>query len=227
MFPITFLFFFIFLFSPDTSYAWGPLTHAYLSQQIFSVTHMIPLTVLPIINTYRDYFIYGNILPDTVFGKKYLPEDKNPHSWNRAFFLINEAKTPEEQSFAYGFLTHLAADAVLHKDIKKLNPFQHMIFELKADRMIDRYYWLQIMSINKKVKRISDKFFEKSFINPALSLKTSKKIYNSLIFLSAFNFGELKNPELFESFHLKSLSAMIEVLKEGEHSSIISIPPNY
>jgi|YNPBryulayer2012_1023412.scaffolds.fasta_scaffold01648_3 hypothetical protein len=227
MFPITSIFLFIFLLSPDTSYAWGPLTHAYLSQQIFSITNLIPLTVLPIINNYRDYFIYGNILPDTVFGKKYLPEDKNPHSWNTAFLLINEAKTPEEQSFAYGFLTHLAADAALHKDIKKLNPFQHMIFELKADRMIDRYYWLQIMSINKKVKRISDKFFEKSLINPLLSLKTSKKIYKSLIFLSAFNFGELKNPEIFKSFHLKSLSAMIEVLRDGEHSKIISTPPNF
>ncbi len=175
------------------------------------------------IKLYKDYFIYGNIIPDTVIGKKYLPQEKNPHSWKTGFMLLNKAKTPEEKSFAYGFLTHLAADAVLHNEIRELNSFQHIIFEIKADRIVDRFYWLQIMSINKKVKKISERFFEQTLLKP-VSFKTSKKIYKSLIFLSAFNTGELKNPEVFDIFHLKSLTAMLDILNHGENSKIISLP---
>lgn len=211
---------------PETSYAWGPLTHAYLSGQIFSFSNLIPAGVMAIIKLYKEYFIYGNIIPDSVIGKKFLPEDKNPHSWKTGFTLLSEAKTPEEKSFAYGYLTHLAADAVLHNDIKNLTTLQHALFELKADRIIDRYYWIQIMSINKKVKKISERFLEQAVKQSFISLKTSTKIYKSLIFLSAFNAGELKKARLFESLHLKSLSAMIELLNHRENSKIINLPPN-
>lgn len=217
--PILFL-----LVVPEYSYAWGPLTHAYLSQQIFNLSHLIPLSLLPIIRNCKDYFIYGNIIPDTVIGKKFLPDEKNPHSWKTGLNLLQEAKTPEEKSFAYGFLTHLAADAILHNDIRNLNPVQHMIFELKADRIIDRFYWIQIMTINKKVRKISDRFFEQTAANPIVSLKTSKKIYKSLIFLSAFNMGELKNPEAFNTFHFKSITAMLDILNHGENAEILNLP---
>lgn len=217
---------FILFMLPEPSYAWGPLTHAYLSGQIFSFSNLIPAGIITLIKLYREYFMYGNIVPDSIIGKKFLPEDKNPHSWKTGLCLLERAKTPEEKSFAYGYLTHLAADAVLHDDIKNFTTLKHALFELKADRIIDRYYWIQIMSINKKVKRISEKFFEQALTQSFLSFKTSKKIYNSLIFLSAFNTGSL-NPDLFKSLHLKSLSAMIELLNDGENSKIINLPPNY
>ncbi|MCS7214761.1 MAG: zinc dependent phospholipase C family protein [Thermodesulfovibrio sp.] len=220
------LLFFIIFVLPENSYAWGPLTHAYLSGQIFSFSGLIPASVITMIKLYKEYFMYGNIIPDIIIGKKYLPEDKNPHTWKAGFCLLNEAKTPEEKSFAYGYLTHLAADAILHNDIKNLTAFQHALFELKADRVIDRYYWIQIMSINRKVKRISEKFYEQTITQSFLSLKTSTKIYKSLIFLSAFNMGEIKNTKTFESFHFKSLSAMIELLNKREYAKIVNLPPN-
>lgn len=218
--------FILIFFAPEPSYAWGPLTHAYLSQQIFKISHLLPVSLIPIIESCKDYFIYGNIIPDTIFGKKYLPQEKNPHTWQTGFSLLKGAKSREEKAFAYGFLTHLAADAILHHDIKNLNPLQHVIFELKADRIVDRYYWLQIMTINKRVRKKSDHFFEQALSNPSISIKTSKKIYKSLIFLSAFNVGELKNPEAFDIFHLKSITAMLEVLNSEEKASITELSPH-
>ncbi len=223
---VIFLFILLF-FYPEISYAWGPLSHAYLAQQIFNFIHLVPISLVPLINNYQQYFIYGNLLPDVVIGKKYLPENKNPHSWKTGLNLLEEAKTPEEQAFAYGFLTHLAADAVLHKEIKDLNPLQHMIFELKADRMVDRLYWLQIMAISKRVKKVSDRFFEQSIVESITTIKTSKKIYKSLIFLSGFNFGELKNSTTFENLHVKSLNAMLDILNYGKNSDIIRMSPNH
>lgn len=217
---------FLILFLPDLSYAWGPLTHAYLAQQILNLQNLIPLSLVSLLLNHREHFIYGNIIPDTIIGKKYLPQEKNPHSWKTGLTLLNEAKSEEEKAFAYGYLSHLAADAILHHEIRQLNPIQHVFFELKADRIVDRVYWLQIMTISRSVKKLSDRFFEQNLKSPIPSLKTSKKIYKSLIFLSAFNTGERRNPELFRPFHIKSLTAILEILKEGEEAQIIKLPPN-
>ncbi len=103
----------IFVFLPETSYAWGPLTHTYLGSQILSFSGLVTMDIFRLIKHYKEYFIYGNIIPDIVIGKKYLPDEKNPHSWKTGFMLLNNAERPEEKSFAYGFLTHLAADAIL------------------------------------------------------------------------------------------------------------------
>ncbi len=223
---VIFLFLILF-FYPESSYAWGPLSHTYLAQQTFNFSHLIPISLVPIINSYYQYFIYGNLIPDVVIGKKYLPECKNPHSWKTGFNLLDVAKTPEEQAFAYGFLTHLAADAILHKEIKNLNPLQHMIFEFKADRMVDRLHWLQIMAINKRVKKVSERFFEQSILDSIPTMKTLKKIYKSFIFLSGLNFGELKDSTSFENLHVKSLNAMLDILNNGKNSDIIKISPNH
>lgn len=224
---ILFIAMFILLFFPEISFAWGPLTHAYLAQQLFSFPELISAGVLPIITFYRDYFLYGSILPDIVIGKRYLPEEKNLHSWKTALTLFDKANTSEEKSFAHGYLAHLAADAVLHNDIRNLSTIQHAFFEFKADRAIDRYYWIQIMSINKKVKKISEKFFEKAVTPTFFSIKTNTKIYKSFIFLSAFNLRDFKNAKLFEQLHLKSLSAMIDLLNSRENSKILELPPNF
>ncbi|GAQ95236.1 zinc dependent phospholipase C [Thermodesulfovibrio aggregans] len=216
----------IFVFLPETSYAWGPLTHTYLGSQILSFSGLVTMDIFRLIKHYKEYFIYGNIIPDIVIGKKYLPDEKNPHSWKTGFMLLNNAERPEEKSFAYGFLTHLAADAILHNEIREFNSFKHMIFEIKADRVVDRFYWFQIMSINKRVRKMSERFFEQILLNP-VSIRTSKKIYRSLIFLSGFNKSDLKNSEMFNSFHLKSLTAMLDILNNRENSKIITLPPHH
>lgn len=216
--------FILLLFLPEPSYAWGPLTHVYLAEKILSLPLSISVGSFTLIKLFKEYFIYGNIIPDTVIGKKYLPEEKNPHSFKTGFTLLNQATTPEEKAFAYGYLTHLAADTVLHNNIKNFSSIKHAVFEFKADRIIDRAYWIQIMLINKNVRKKSESFFEKIFNHhPLVSLKTSKRIYKSFIFLSALNTGEIKHAQLLKSFHSNSLYAMIDLLKNEENSSIIKI----
>lgn len=220
------IFLFAIFLTPELSYAWGPLTHAYLAQQVLNLPNLLPLSLVTLLSKYREHFIYGNIVPDTILGKKYLPEDRNPHSWKLGFNLLNEAKADEEKAFAYGYLAHLASDAILHSEIRQLNPLQHMIFELRADSAVDRIYWLKIVTISKRVRKVGDRFFEQNLETPSFPLKTSRRIYNSLLFLSAFNRGERENLETFRPFHLKSLSAVVDLFRRGESSQVLKLSPN-
>src|SRR5512134_457428 len=103
-----------FLLVPAAAFAWGPLTHIYLGNELFSLGALLPAGILEVIRRYRKDFLYGNIMADIIIGKKYLPDDKCSHSWEVGFDLLRAAKTPQQKSFVYGYLSHLAADTVAH-----------------------------------------------------------------------------------------------------------------
>ena len=79
------------LLVPAAAFAWGPLTHIYLGNELFSLGALLPAGILEIIRRYRKDFLYGNIMADIILGKKYLPDEKSSHSWEVGFDLLNAA----------------------------------------------------------------------------------------------------------------------------------------
>ena len=67
---------------PSFSFAWGPLTHMYLGSEIFSYAPLIPAGIFGLHKKHRQDFLYGNLMADSIIGKKYLPKDKCSHSWS-------------------------------------------------------------------------------------------------------------------------------------------------
>src|SRR3990167_3190525 len=99
---------------PSFAFAWGPLTHVYLGSEIFSLGSLLPAGIYAMIRKYRHDFIYGNLMADIIIGKKFLPDEKNPHSWDTALNLLDSAKTNQQAAFVYGYMSHLAADTIAH-----------------------------------------------------------------------------------------------------------------
>lgn len=112
---------------------------------------IITETIYALLRKYRHDFLYGNLMADIIIGKKFLPKDKNPHSWDTALNLLESAKTPQQRAFVYGYMSHLAADTVAHgRFMGNRKNIGHTLVELRADSIIDRKYWLQAMSIGQK-----------------------------------------------------------------------------
>src|SRR5512139_1261957 len=109
---IIILFFIAFVSVPSLSYAWGPLTHSYFANEIFSYAPLIPAAVLALLRKYRQDFLYGSLMADMILGKSHLPDSKSSHSWDVALNLLKQARTGPEKAFVYGYLCHLAADTV-------------------------------------------------------------------------------------------------------------------
>lgn len=233
MLVIVVLIFFLGVFIPSSVFAWGPLTHVYLGSEVFFMGAAIPPSVYALLRKFRQDYLYGNIMADIIFAKKYLPREKNPHNWDVALELFEDCRTEPEKAFAYGYLSHLAADTVAHVSLTKgRKNLGHSFTELKAERMIDRHYLVLAMSIDQRVQKRGDYLLKRCLESPLFSFKTNKRILKGTVLLSALSNPGLpevifsrNNDKVIQDLHEKSLDRMIDVLQKGNASKVFKKDP--
>jgi hypothetical protein len=227
-----------FVLVPTMAFAWGPLTHIYLGNELFSLASLLPAGIAEVIRRYRKDFLYGNLMADIIVGKKYLPDDKNSHNWDFAFDLFKAAETKQQKAFVYGYLSHLAADTVAH-NIYTANRknLAHTLCEMKADSIIDKKYWLQAVEIDRKIQIRNDLFLENFLERFVFSFKTNKRILRGMVFLSIFNrekIGDfidrnlittLPMRETIEKLHQDSLDKIIDLFQNWKKSEVVKVNP--
>src|SRR5512135_3919075 len=217
-----------FIFIPSFAFAWGPMTHMYLGNELLSCASLLPAGIYALLKKHKQDFLYGNIMADIIIGKKYLPDDRSSHSWEVGLKLLDQAKTWPERAFAYGYLGHLAADTVAHETLTDdLGNMWHTWTELKADSIIDKSYWLQTVLISKAVRKRSDLLLENSLDSYIFSFKTNKRIYKSMVFLSFLNKKRRSGVDraLIQELHEESLARMLELLQNGTESAVLNKNP--
>jgi hypothetical protein len=228
-----------FLLLPSVAFAWGPLTHIYLGNELYSLGALLPAGLFEIIRRYRKDFLYGNLMADIIVGKKYLPAHKNSHSWDFAFDLLGAAVTKQQKAFVYGYMSHLAADTVAHNvyTANKKN-IRHSILEIKADSIIDKKYWFQAIGIDRKTQMRNDLFLENSIERFLFSFKTNKRILKGMVFLTVFyseGINDFIDKNLITSLPMRgtivklqkeSLDTIIDLFRNWEKSEVVKISPN-
>ncbi|MEW6067051.1 MAG: zinc dependent phospholipase C family protein [Nitrospirota bacterium] len=227
-----------FLSISTPAFAWGPLTHIYLGNEVYYMGSLLPAALFEIIRRYRKDFLYGNLVADIIFGKKYLPEDKNSHSWEVAFDLLNAAETKQQKAFVYGYMSHLAADTVAHNSyiVNKKN-IRHTVLEIKADSIINKKYWFQAMTFDKKIQMRNDLFLENFLERFVFSFKTNKRILKSTIFFSILYREKINDfidknlittlppRKTIESLQEKSLDRIVDLFQNWERSNVVKLNP--
>jgi hypothetical protein len=217
-----------FILIPSFAFAWGPLTHMYLGNELLSFSPLIPAGILALLRKHKQDFLYGNLMADMILGKKYLPDDKSSHSWDVGLKLLDQAKTWPERAFAYGYLSHLAADSVAHEALTdEKGNMGHTWVEMKADSLIDKIYWFQTVLISKKVRKRSDLLLEHSLDRYMFSFKTNKRLYRSMVFLSFLNKKRKTgvDRDLISELHDESITRMLDLLQHGTDSSVLHKNP--
>jgi len=216
------------VFSPSLASAWGPLTHIYLANEIYSYGPLIPAGILSLIRRYRQDFLYGSVMADMILGKKYLPEDRSSHSWDVGWKLAAQARTGPEKAFVYGYLCHLAADTVAHETLteEKMN-VAHTWVELKADSLIDKVHWLQAVAISRVVQKRNDLFLESTLGSFIFSLKTNRRIYKGIVLLSLLNRKRKRgvDRDQIERLHDSSIGRMLDLLRNWRRSQVLDKSP--
>lgn len=222
------IFFLLFILSPSAALAWGPLTHIYLGNEIYSFAALIPPVVMDLIRKHREDFLYGNLIADMIIGKKYMPDDKSSHSWETGLKLFEQTDSPSEKAFIYGYLSHLAADTVAHETLTGDKwQMSHTWIELKADSLIDKIYWLHSVTISSAVQKRNDRFLEDSLERYIFSFKTNKRIYKSIVFLSFLNrkrkYGI--DQKMVNCLHDESIVRMIDILQNDKDACVLKKKP--
>ncbi len=236
--PILILTIFAIILLPTACFAWGPGAHIGISLTILDkLPDYLKLLLMSNINEY----LYGSLAPDFIIGKTLSEKDKHSHNWDIGFLILKRSKTDAEKAFAYGYLSHLGADAVAHGILannfeKKLKNAKHTYVEMVADNMCNATYKQLAKTVLKKYNKDLDSNFKELVDSVLFSFGVSKLIFKGMVRVSL---GRKKikkfllNPRFFELFSVDlqeikeyielSKEFSIDVLRKGMDSPVVRI----
>ncbi|MEK6797329.1 MAG: zinc dependent phospholipase C family protein [Planctomycetota bacterium] len=137
------------------AFAWGPATHVSIAGTVLDQLSILPAAIAVLLARHRFSFLYGNIAADIVFAKRWSRVKQFCHHWSTAFGLLDSAEDEPAQAFAYGYLSHLAADTVAHGKFVPRQVmlcdcgvnFGHFYWELRADSEETEGTWSTVREV--------------------------------------------------------------------------------
>lgn len=182
----------VLLVGADSALAWGPATHIHLASQLLAQAGLVSAGVMALLLKNARHFLYGNIAADVVLGKRFSKVKHSCHRWSTALRLLDGARTSESQAFAYGYLTHLAADVVAHN---KFVPRQllmsrttlnwgHVFWEMRADSHVRQSHWDGLQDLLHEPFPQHEALLQAHLADTLLSFETNLKIFNRMNLLA-------------------------------------------
>jgi zinc dependent phospholipase C len=194
MFLAIILSFVFVLLLPHSAFAWGPATHLEIATAVLNDAAGLAIPLRALLENFPYDFLYGNISADIVVGKNLVEELKHCHHWKMGFKLLRKAQNDPQKAFAYGYLSHLAADTVAHNQFIpemmlrsfSTNILRHIYWELRFDALADKKTWQLPKKILKELDPENDLLLDSIIEDSPLSFKTNKKIFSGLHSIQSF-----------------------------------------
>ncbi|MFQ5495328.1 MAG: zinc dependent phospholipase C family protein [Phycisphaerae bacterium] len=236
----------ILLATPSDAWAWGPTTHVKLATDLLSNLSLLPAAVAALIAAHRRHFAYGNIATDTVLAKKMSRVKQVCHRWTTGFNLLESAESDAGRAFAFGYLSHLAADTVAHNKFlprqmavsRSTVSFGHLYWEIRADALIEKKHWRMLRSLVHGSYAEPEAMLEHQLSATLLSFKTNRVIFKQVNLLASerawrrsveFWARMSRHPldaAVVRDYHRESLDRVIDVLAHGARSRVLHEDPN-
>lgn len=235
----------IFLILPQEVFAFGPAFHLKIGYEILNnLTLFSPLTQ-QLLSEYPLDFLYGNISPDIIIGKRFLPYHKHCHNWNIAKDLIDFASSSSQRSFAYGYLTHLASDVIAHNyfvPVQTISTFKsraltHLYWETRLDNKVEREIWYFTEKFKSCDFSKNEYLMERVLSYNLFPFVISKQIYKGYVLFSSLeqwskalnmikNFSKYKiEPIFLEDVKKLATDFSIQVLLRKDDAHIYQNDP--
>lgn len=228
------------------AFAWGPATHVKLASDLLANLWLLPTAVAAVISRHRRYFVYGNVATDTVFAKKMSRTKQICHHWQTGFSLLDSAETEEGQAFAYGYLSHLAADTVAHNKFlprqmaisRSTVTFGHLYWEVRADSLIDRAHWHELRAALRASYPEPERLLEAHLRETLLSFRANRLLFKRMNLLASergwrrtvdFWSALSRHPleaRVIDDYHTESFERVLDVLTRGQDSLLLYEDPN-
>lgn len=221
---------------PAEAFAWGPATHLELAWRLMQSTQALPAPVAALLETYPLDFYYGSIAADIIVGKKLAHYLNHCHRWTVGLEVQDAAANDRQKAFAWGYLSHLAADVVAHNyyvPYKMILGFaergmNHAFWEMRFDTLAPDHVWEVPRRISSQMHEEHDVLLKKVLSRQLFSFSANKVFFNNVILLGRFRKWQgiirtalaKKTPTLdlarAERYKMLSQEAMTAVLNDRE-----------
>lgn len=231
---------------PTEGFAWGPATHVGLGRSVLDQLGLLPAGIAAILARYSWSYLYGCIAADMVFAKRLSRVKQFCHHWSTAFRLLETAKTDSGRSFAYGYLSHLAADTVAHGKFVPRQivvsgstiQFGHLYWELRADAAVEQPAREDLATTVSCNHTEHHEVLRDHLRGTFLSFGWNRIIFARMNVLALHEgFGQTINlcgrysrwplsTELLAAYRSECIDRTISVLTEGSRSAMLREDPN-
>ncbi len=234
------------LCGPSAAMAWGPATHVGLGQSVLDQAGLLPAGVAWILLRHWGAYLYGCVAADVVFAKRLSRIKQFCHHWSTAFGLVDSARTDSAKSFAYGYLSHLAADTVAHgKFVPRqilvsgcsIN-FGHFYWEMRADAALSQACRRKLGCLMEMdhTEHLAD--LRSHLRGTFLTFEWNRALFDRMNALAVHEgFGQTINlwgrvsgrplaKDMLEGYHSESVDRILAILSEGRESSLLREDPN-
>jgi hypothetical protein len=173
---------------------WGPGNHLEFAERVYRRRReLLPTSVAKLLTEERTPYLYGNIAADIINFKGYGGHYNHCHRWTVVDEMRGRAKTPAEEAFCLGYLSHLAADTIAHNHFvpyhlaryARTRGLGHLYWEMMADRYVPESRW-RVVSALKRDRELDslDALVNDAVPKKALSMRTNKAIFNHVLLVS-------------------------------------------
>jgi hypothetical protein len=177
---------------PDSAHAWGPISHLAHGSEVLKGVTILGVGLQQLLKRFPTEYLYGCIGADITLGKKYTgPLQAHCHSWEVGWQLVDEADSDSERAFAYGYLSHLAADVYSHNHFVPTQlvvsyhsrTLRHIYWEARFDSMQDAEYREIVRDLRQRAFPECDALVERVVARTLFSFRTNKRIFENFLAL--------------------------------------------
>ncbi|MCC6405743.1 MAG: zinc dependent phospholipase C family protein [Planctomycetes bacterium] len=174
--------------------AWGPGNHLEFEARVHRRRReLLPARIADLIEAERPAWQYGHIAADIINFKAFGGHYNHCHRWTIVDSMLALARSPAEEAFVLGYLSHLAADTIAHNHFvpyhlaryARGHKLGHLYWEANADRFVaeDRWHAITVLKWDHRLARL-DELVNSTVPRKALSMGTNKLIFNHVLLSS-------------------------------------------
>jgi hypothetical protein len=174
---------------PSTAHAWTPGTHILLGDAVIRSVALLPPVLAALLREHPWDFLYGSIAADTSIAKKYARFGRHCHSWTVGFEILQKAKDERLQSFAWGYLAHLAADVVAHNYFvphqlaatSSTTALGHSYWESRFETHLGQRFPRRAVEVILRDHASSDAHLDRVLSPTIFSTRTNRRIFRGMV----------------------------------------------
>ncbi|HUI25292.1 MAG TPA: zinc dependent phospholipase C family protein [Candidatus Kryptonia bacterium] len=183
------------LLAPSEALAWGPITHLAHGSAVLQNLNIASRSLQDLLTLHPLEYLYGCIGADITQAKKYTRAmAAHCHSWFVGWQVRAAAKTDAQRAFAYGYLSHLAADVFSHNHYVPTQlivsyparTLRHVYWEARFDSLQNPQLRELMGELRRGRFRDCDALVEHEIARTLFSFRTNKRIFNSVLAWQGF-----------------------------------------
>lgn len=228
--------------------AWGAASHMHFNYQFLTglpAGVYLSSRLLDLLRRHGEAFLYGSFGPDLIIGKKMVPFEWHTHNWKMGLKVLETAKTEEETVYAYGFLSHLAADTIAHNYLapyklmtnRTSQNWGHTYWEMLADNYVDPVIWETMARPSFQDQNHLDEFMCGAIERFPFSVKFNKAIFKKVLRVSLLSHRVLGNPvvKMFSRYSMSpeetkllfyaAIRNIASVIEDPAGSEVLNLSP--